>query len=365
MRSVSCHHANCWSASVNASQYEAEGDEHQPPRAPPYVEWTLESIKAHHAYPKYLQHMRVENQDDHWEITEEALEEEIEMWVEWLAGEAEDAMRKCAAAEAAEAAEADGAEGEAAAVMDIDAPRGATRPAVAAAAVDLGQPVGQPEPAPLAPAAARPAPAAARPAPTGPAPVPLSGIQLASLEAAERVEMGDVLEIYKDSKTLFGTCTVDKVVMKGDSITAEISWDDGDASNRELILYTPSQGSTTWPRWQLVVTPFPLFMRIAKSQGDLMRAPTCADACAPPATATPTGIFGFAIDSGRLDNSFLATGLAGKCSSHLSHHPICMPHSLTNGDEPPGCLSPCEHGPLCGSCCSRQAPQSPSHPHPP
>ena len=38
--------------------------------------------------------MRVENQDDHWEITEEALEEEIEMWVEWLAGEAEDAMRR-------------------------------------------------------------------------------------------------------------------------------------------------------------------------------------------------------------------------------------------------------------------------------
>ena len=44
--------------------------------------------------------------------------------------------------------------------------------------------------------------------------------------------------------------------------------------------------------------------------------------------------------------------------------PLPTPPLSNLRHEPPGCSSPCEHGPIGGSCCSRRAPQSPSHPHP-
>ena len=101
--------------------------------------------------------------------------------------------------------------------------------------------------------------------------------------------------------------------MDGERIAADISWDDGDDSSRHLVLYSPAQGSTTWPRWKLSsLAKTPLFLRLGKLQGDLLRAPSCADAGAPEASATPSGIFSAAVDSGRLGNSFLATGLGGE-----------------------------------------------------
>ena len=101
--------------------------------------------------------------------------------------------------------------------------------------------------------------------------------------------------------------------MDGEEIAADISWDDGDASSRHLVLYDPAQGATTWPRWKpSSLAKTPLLLRLGRSQGDLLRAPSCGDAEAPEASATPSGVFGAAIDSGRLGNSLLATGLGGQ-----------------------------------------------------
>ena len=136
---------------------------------------------------------------------------------------------------------------------------------------------------------------------------------LASKDAALKVKAGHVLDVYKDSKTFYGCATVDKVVVKGETVTVELSWDDGDASNRQLVLYDPTHDSTTWPRWQFSSrAKTPLFLRLGKTCADLLRAPSCADAKAPEASVTPTGIFGAVIDCTSLGNSLLANGLGGE-----------------------------------------------------
>ena len=136
---------------------------------------------------------------------------------------------------------------------------------------------------------------------------------LASKDAALKVKAGHVLDVYKDSKTLYGCATVDKVVVKGETVTVELSWDDGDASNRQLVLYDPTHDSTTWPRWQFSSrAKTPLFLRLGKTCADILRAPSCADAKAPEASVTPTGIFGAVIDCTSLGNSLLANGLGGE-----------------------------------------------------
>ena len=164
------------------------------------------------------------------------------------------------------------------------------------------------------------------------------------------MQIGDVLDIYEDSKTLLGRATVEKVTAHGTIISADVAWDDGDAHNRQLTLFNSEEHTISWPRWQpSTISKLPLLVRIAKKQGDLMRAPQCAAAAAPPEDAIPSGIFGAAIDSSRLDNSFLASGLAGKCHPiPPSVHPYPRPRACTPcipvHDEPPGCWNPCEHG---------------------
>jgi glycine/D-amino acid oxidase-like deaminating enzyme len=114
-------------------QYDAEEDLYEPPPLPraAQVKWSLASIQAHQAYPTFLQYTRDENRDQQWEISE--AEEDIEGWVEWLTENEEAAMEEQEAAAADAAAEqvraADGAEAAIhAPAMDVDAPRGLTRP---------------------------------------------------------------------------------------------------------------------------------------------------------------------------------------------------------------------------------------------
>ena len=109
-----------------------------------------------------------------------------------------------------------------------------------------------------------------------------------------------------------------------------------------MVLYAPTQDSSTWPRWQTSpLSKQPLLLRIAKSLGNLMHDPRCTDVkvcappptraptpmhappptCAPPptrapqappASATPSGVYSAALDTLQLENSLLASGLAGK-----------------------------------------------------
>ena len=97
---------------------------------PSAIVWTLETIKAHAAYPTYLQFMRDENEPPHWEMSEAT--EDMDMWVEWLADNEEAAIEESTATAADEAVSAlrgdavEGATGGGAAAvpMDLDAPRG-------------------------------------------------------------------------------------------------------------------------------------------------------------------------------------------------------------------------------------------------
>ena len=142
-------------------------------------------------------------------------------------------------------------------------------------------------------------------------------ITLASEEEAAKVQALDVLDIYKDAKTLWGRATVQKIARLGDVLQADIVWDDGDTAGVQLTLWRRDQTDedpATWPRWRpSSLSKVPLFQRLheTKSPGDLMRSPDCADVSAPPASAIPKGVFGAALDVSSLDNKALAAGLAG------------------------------------------------------
>ena len=142
-------------------------------------------------------------------------------------------------------------------------------------------------------------------------------IALASEEEAAKVKAMDVLDIYKDAKTLWGRATVKKIFRLADVLQADIAWDDGDTAGLQLALWRRDQTDAdpaTWPRWRpSSLSEVPLFQRLheTKSPGDLMRSPDCADVTAPPASAIPKGVFGAALDVSSLDNKALAAGLAG------------------------------------------------------
>jgi hypothetical protein len=137
-------------------------------------------------------------------------------------------------------------------------------------------------------------------------------IKLATKAEASKVEQWHVLDVYKDTKNLFGRAIVKELVVEGDSISARVMWDDGDSDNLMLLLYSPSSSPDSWPRWRpSELSKVPLLVRIHTARGDLMRDPRCADVKAPLATATPTGVFGAALDTSMLENNLLATGLAG------------------------------------------------------
>ena len=288
------------------------------------VSWTLETLKVHPAYPTFLQFMRDENDDQQWEVSQ--AEEDMDTWVEWLADNQEAIMEAtmeesaaaaaesaaAAADEAANALRGDAMEGQtgggAAADMDIEAPRADSRPPAVAQGPEQAVLSGGACDGSELQSASRVHAAAEPTRPT------TDGFGLTSKDEASKVEVGHVLDVYKDSKTFYGRAVVNKVVAEGETVTAEVSWDDGDASSPQLVLYSPAHSSTTWPRWQpSSLAKTPLFLRLAKAQqGDLFRAPVCADVKAPePNSATPSGIFGAAIDSTHLGNSFLANGLGG------------------------------------------------------
>jgi hypothetical protein len=127
-------------------------------------------------------------------------------------------------------------------------------------------------------------------------------ITLASEEEAAKVQALDVLDIYKDAKTLWGRATIQKIARLGDVLQADIVWDDGDTAGVQLTLWRRDQTDedpATWPRWRpSSLSKVPLFQRLheTKSPGDLMRSPDCADVSAPPASAIPKGVFGAALD---------------------------------------------------------------------
>ena len=75
---------------------EAEEAEDAVPSMPPRstTSWTIDTIKAHTLYSTYLQYMRDENEDQQWEME---AEEDIDMWLEWLADNEEAAIPKEAA----------------------------------------------------------------------------------------------------------------------------------------------------------------------------------------------------------------------------------------------------------------------------
>jgi hypothetical protein len=59
-------------------------------------------------------------------------------------------------------------------------------------------------------------------------------IKLATKAEASKVEQWHVLDVYKDTKNLFGRAIVKELVVEGDSISARVMWDDGDSDNLKL-----------------------------------------------------------------------------------------------------------------------------------
>jgi hypothetical protein len=336
-------------------------------------DWTLAKIKTHPKFELFEKDRRYWLDDPTWELQDR--DEDIDAWIEWLTDRQESDSEQAPAARPppaardlsdARASDVDVSSMERArpepAVMDLDAPRATTRPGGSSTTGGRnggltgggGQPELEVEEEELEAAAEednndndddddeeersdpeeearrmeeitlgvrRPewkdaikaAQAEAKAAKRASAGV----ITLASEEEAAKVKALDVLDIFKDAKTLWGRATVQKIARLGDVLQADIVWDDGDTAGVQLTLWRRDQTDedpATWPRWRpSSLSKVPLFQRLheTKSPGDLMRSPDCGDVSAPPASAIPKGVFGAALDVSSLDNKALAAGLAG------------------------------------------------------